>query len=34
VAQVKQVQPYYAVADLPIDADRLNLQMDDMVMAW
>ena len=34
VAQVKQVQPYYAVADLPIDADRLNLQMDDIIMAW
>jgi TolB-like protein len=34
VAEVKQVQPYYAVADLPIDTDRLNLQMDDIVMAW
>lgn len=34
VAEVKQVQPYYAVAELAIGTDRLNLQMDDLVMAW
>jgi len=34
VAEVKQVQPYYAVAELAIDSERLNLQVDDLVMAW
>lgn len=34
VAEVKQVQPYYAVAEMAIGADRLNLQVDDLVMAW
>lgn len=34
VAEVKQVQPYYAVAELAIDTERLNLQMEDLVMAW
>ena len=34
VAEVKQVQPYYTVAELAVGVDRLNLQMDDLVMAW
>lgn len=34
VAQIKQVQPYYAVAEMAISTQRLNLQMDDLVMAW
>jgi len=34
VAEVKQVQPYYAVAELAIGTERLNLQMEDLVMAW
>jgi hypothetical protein len=34
VAEVKQVQPYYAVAELAIGAERLNLQVEDIVMAW
>lgn len=34
VAEVKQVQPHFSVAELAIDTDRLNLQMDDLVMAW
>ena len=34
VAEVKQVQPYYAVAEMAVGTQRLNLQMDDLVMAW
>jgi hypothetical protein len=34
VAEVKQVQPYFAVAEMAVGAKRLNLQMDDLVMAW
>lgn len=34
VAEVKQVQPFYTVAELSIGTERLNLQMDDLVMAW
>lgn len=34
VAEVKQVQPFYTVAELAIGTERLNLQMDDLVMAW
>jgi hypothetical protein len=34
VAEVKQVQPYFAVAEMSVGAQRLNLQMDDLVMAW
>lgn len=34
VAEVKQVQPHFAIAELAIGADRLNLQMDDLVMGW
>lgn len=34
VAEVKQVQPYFAVAELAVETDRLNLQMEDLVMAW
>lgn len=34
VAEVKQVQPYYAVAEMAIGTERLNLQVDDLVMAW
>ena len=34
VAEVKQVQPYYAGAELAIGTERLNLQMDDLIMAW
>lgn len=34
VAEVKQVQPYYAIAELAIGVERLNLQIDDLVMAW
>ncbi len=34
VAEVKQVQPYYTVAELSVGVDRLNLQVDDLVMAW
>ncbi|WP_196156825.1 flagellar assembly protein T N-terminal domain-containing protein [Reinekea sp. G2M2-21] len=33
-AEVKQVQPYYAVAEMAIGVERLNLQVDDLVMAW
>ncbi len=33
-AEVKQVQPYFAVAELAIGVERLNLQVDDLVMAW
>jgi hypothetical protein len=34
VAEVKQVQPFYAVAEMAIGTERLNLQVDDLVMAW
>ncbi|MEJ2041697.1 MAG: flagellar assembly protein T N-terminal domain-containing protein [Reinekea sp.] len=34
VAEVKQVQPYYTVAEMSVGVERLNLQMDDLVMAW
>lgn len=34
VAEVKQVQPHFAIAELAIGGERLNLQMDDLVMAW
>ncbi|TGG94951.1 hypothetical protein E4656_00530 [Natronospirillum operosum] len=34
VARVTQVQPNFAVAELPIRAERLNLQPDDLVIAW
>lgn len=34
VAEVKQVQPHFAIAELAIGSDRLNLQMDDLVMGW
>ncbi len=34
VAQVVQVQPNFAIAELPVRAERLNLQMDDLVIAW
>ena len=34
VAEVKQVQPYYAVADMAVGSQRLNLQVDDLIMAW
>jgi len=34
VAEVKQVQPHFAIAELSIGTQRLNLQMDDLVMAW
>lgn len=34
VAEVKQVQPHFAIAELAIGSERLNLQMDDLVMAW
>ena len=34
VAEVKQVQPHFAIAELSIGTERLNLQMDDLVMAW
>ncbi|MFG1496091.1 flagellar assembly protein T N-terminal domain-containing protein [Saccharospirillum sp. HFRX-1] len=34
VAEVKQVQPHFAIAELAIGSERLNLQMDDVVMAW
>lgn len=34
VAEVKQVQPHFAIAELSIGSERLNLQMDDVVMAW
>jgi hypothetical protein len=34
VAEVKQVQPYFAVAEMAVGTQRLNLQMDDLVMAW
>ncbi|MHA7881517.1 MAG: flagellar assembly protein T N-terminal domain-containing protein [Saccharospirillum sp.] len=34
VAEVKQVQPHFAIAELAIGAERLNLQMDDLVMGW
>ena len=33
-AEVKQVQPYFAVAELAVGVERLNLQVDDLVMAW
>ena len=34
VARVTQVQPNFAVAELPVTAERLNLQPDDLVIAW
>lgn len=34
VAEVKQVQPHFAIAELSIGSERLNLQMDDLVMGW
>lgn len=34
VARVVQVQPNFAIAELPIRAERLNLQPDDLVIAW
>ncbi len=34
VAEVKQVQPHFAIAELSIGSERLNLQMDDVVMGW
>lgn len=34
VARVTQVQPHFAVAELPIQVERLNVQPDDVVIAW
>ncbi|MCH8552586.1 MAG: flagellar assembly protein FlgT [Natronospirillum sp.] len=34
VARVTQVQPNFAIAELPVTAERLNLQPDDLVIAW
>ena len=34
VARVVQVQPNFAIAELPVRAERLNLQADDLVIAW
>ena len=33
-AVVKQVQPDFSIAELPMDARMLNVQMDDVVFAW
>lgn len=33
-ARVVQVQPGFLVAELPVEAVRLNLQVDDLVVAW
>ena len=33
-AIIKQVQPHFAIAELPMDARQLNIQMDDVVFAW
>lgn len=33
-ARVVQVQPGFLVAELPVEAARLNLQADDLVVAW
>ncbi|MFY0665445.1 MAG: flagellar assembly protein T N-terminal domain-containing protein [Natronospirillum sp.] len=34
VARVTQVQPHFAIAELPVQVERLNLQPDDLVIAW
>lgn len=34
VARVTQVQPHFAVAVIPIQVERLNVQPDDVVIAW
>lgn len=34
IATVKQVQPHFAIAELPIRVERLNIQQDDLVIAW
>ncbi len=34
VATVKQVQPHFAIAELPIRVERVNIQQDDLVIAW
>ena len=34
MAVIKQVQPHFAIAELPMDARQLNIQMDDVVFAW
>lgn len=34
VARVTQVQPNFAIAELPVRVERLNLQPDDVVIAW
>ena len=33
-AQVKQVQPHFIIADMPISAENLAVQQDDMVIIW
>ncbi|BCE00265.1 flagellar assembly protein T N-terminal domain-containing protein [Marinicellulosiphila megalodicopiae] len=34
MAVIKQVQPHFAIAELPMDARQLNIQMDDVIFAW
>lgn len=34
MAVIKQVQPNFAIAELPIRVEQLNLQADDLVIAW
>jgi hypothetical protein len=34
VAIIKQVQPNFAIAELPVRVEQLNLQPDDLIMAW
>ena len=34
VAKIKQVQPHFSIAELPVRVENLNLQPSDIVIAW
>ncbi|AJQ97235.1 flagellar assembly protein T N-terminal domain-containing protein [Gynuella sunshinyii] len=34
VAKIKQVQPHFSIAELPVRVENLNLQPSDVVIAW
>jgi len=34
MAVIKQVQPNFAIAEIPVRVEQLNLQSDDLVIAW
>jgi hypothetical protein len=34
MATIKQVQPHFAIAELPVRVEQMNIQQDDLVIAW